>query len=182
MILVMLYQSTKLATHWPASQVQCMRESTVKSKRNIFILMLTGPLVLVSFWLMFYFSYITKTFKECRLLPFNFQTQSVSTRNGFSRLPQFVEDIMKNSLLKFAKVLRTGLRIERWYLFNLFIYPLLQPHEGPEAVLRTVDLLASRAAIWNSQGLLTFSGMKSKQRSDYVYPKCFPKWFIALSL
>ena len=141
MILVMLYQSTKLATHWPASQVQCMRESTVKSKRNIFILMLTGPLVLVSFWLMFYFSYITKTFKECRLLPFNFQTQSVSTRNGFSRLPQFVEDIMKNSLLKFAKALRTGLRIERWYLFNLFHISSVATTRGPRSSIANGRLI-----------------------------------------
>lgn len=107
------YHSTQLAIHWPMSQVRCMGESTVKSKRNKFILVLTGTLVLVSFWLIFYFSYIIKTFKECRLSPFNFQSQSIRTRKGFVRLPQFVEDTMKNSLLKFAKALRTGMRIKR---------------------------------------------------------------------
>lgn len=62
---------------------------------------------------------------------FNFQTQSIRTRNGFGRLPQFVENTMKNNLLKVAKALRTGMRIKRWYLFSLFTYPLLKPHEGP---------------------------------------------------
>lgn len=130
--------------HWLTSQVQCMGESAVKSKRNKFNLMLTWALVLVSFWLVFYFNYIIKTFKECRLSPFNFQTQSISTRNGFSRLPQCVEVIMKNSLLKLAKALKTGMKMKWWYLFSLFIYPLLKPHEGPGDFLARSNIAKGR--------------------------------------
>lgn len=126
----------------------CRRETTVKFKRNTS----TGTLVCVSLKVLFYFHYFIKAFKRCKCLPLNSQTESTSTRNGFSRLPCWVEDSMKKSLLKFAKALRTGMRIKHCCLFSLFIYPLLKPRKGlgdflAAAVLQMVDLLASKTTI-----------------------------------
>lgn len=46
-------------------------------------------------------------------LPFDTETQSTNIRNGFNRLLQFVEEIIKNGLLKFAKALRTEMRMKQ---------------------------------------------------------------------
>lgn len=131
------------------SHALCVRESTAKNKRNRSFLML--------FWFHFIWYFISITLSKClRDANFYFLTPKLQVSGPGMvsvHFPRFVDNIMKNSLPKFAEALRTGMRIKQWYLFSLFLYPLLKPHEGPgdflaEAVLQMVDLLASRAAIW----------------------------------
>ena len=135
----------------------------------------TGISVLLSLWLRLYFSCYQSFAGKWAFTP-----RPTDSRYRYQEwlretctCGEFVQGSPRTSLLKFAKALRTGMRLTRCYLFSLSICPLLKPHGslGDFLARRTIAngrSLGIGGSHTRQSGSHTFSSTESKQGSDCV--------------